>query len=190
MCCPQCESQDHGFKDYGWTPARRIYTFNGSYFIFSIRYPSVINFFTLSLMDLFITSYQCLGCKYTFRASSAQIRAQMPFYAQHQFPAYLTKRAGVDTDILFHLRAGVTHGAGPSTICDLIRQQTTRQHHLHELEYYSLIESIMFHQGTSRQTTLTPAFKLTPSNIPRFSTFENKLGYKGQYPSGIYDVNS
>ncbi|KAJ3315063.1 hypothetical protein HDU76_002283, partial [Blyttiomyces sp. JEL0837] len=101
------------------------------------------------------------------------------------FPALLTKRAGVDDDIVFRVRSSAAVGCGPTSVFNLIRQATTREYSRRELSYYSAVEYIIKQQVHQPRIN---AYNINNvhTDIPKFSTFKDENGYNGAYPSASY----
>ncbi|KAJ3095457.1 hypothetical protein HDU97_006913, partial [Phlyctochytrium planicorne] len=162
LSCPKC-MQFSKPKNHGWTDfPRRVYGLDSSYYIYAFK-------------------YQC-NCGHIFRSTSKEVIRRLPEHISLQFPALLTKRSGVDLDLLFKVRSGIGKGVNPNVAFDMTRQAYTRRHSILELQYLRMAEYCRDEiRVQSRVCVSTKTVK-----VPMFSDFRDHNGFRGQYPSANF----
>ncbi|KAJ3072618.1 hypothetical protein HDU98_003249 [Podochytrium sp. JEL0797] len=165
VCCPQCKRNETRQSGYSDAP-RRVYGSDGS------------------LHYLLAARGLCRDCGYKFRATNTFTISKLPFHYGDLFDHILTKRAGVDGDVVFTLRNGTYYGLGPSGVQALQKQKATYRHSLLERAYYSTVETLLLRLRI-QPTALSKKVTDTAAEIPLFPAFR-KSDYDGGYPSVGY----
>ncbi|ORY29256.1 hypothetical protein BCR33DRAFT_772567 [Rhizoclosmatium globosum] len=164
VVCPNCNSNNTRQSGYSEEP-RRIYGINGLlYYLLAAR-------------------GTCQDCKHKFRTTNAVTVSKLLLHYQPKFNQTLTKRAGVDDELVFLLRNGLYQGLGPAGVHSLQRQKATYRHSLSELQYYSVVESLMVQSRTQPSVSMRKV--IDPNDIPPFPSFTSP-DYDGGYPSINY----
>jgi hypothetical protein len=91
----------------------------------------------------------------------------LPDWLRIQFPAVLSKRSGMDRQLMSLIVSAFDSGFGPSRISSMLKERYHEEHHSRMLVYISFCES-------------------RHEKVERFSSFNDPLGYAGHVPSGRY----
>jgi hypothetical protein len=119
------------------------------------------------------------GCGKSWNLYDPAIMEQLDHGLAASFPAFLTHRSGVDKTLMTLIRAGMAHRLSSSAWSNILRELHIRRHDLYELDYLQAIyrekKSAQCYQMYQKEKIYKP-----------FSTFHDKDGYAGFYPSRWY----
>lgn len=179
--CPCCKSKSrvtvHGFnfKHYG----RIVVGLNNTYYIISRRYRcdsckeknkalkrSVIDAFQSQCMDVDMEK----GFQYTFMAWNEHSLPLLPGSLSEEFPAFLTRKSGIDKTVLDLMFPLINKGMRPQAISNLLLE-------LHSKEYTRC--HIRYEEDNGHKSRLGVGFA-------EYSQFDDDFAYRGKVPTRNY----
>jgi hypothetical protein len=123
--CIHCNCSSLNLGGWAHNPiARRIYSFNRSYFVLA-------------------KVLECRSCKKSFSSANQQFILTLPYHIQLMIPFFLSHRAGIDKTFFFYLRALMLEGTGPTTLRKIIREIHYLNYDLKRTMYYSLADELI-----------------------------------------------
>ena len=190
-CCPSCKCNSdvfsHGFHDSNF--GRRVIGLKSNYFMVSKRYvckscKKKNENLAKTIKELKAQDTDCSTeikmkkeLRYTFMGWNNTSVALMPNGLGLEFPAFLTHRAGLDSDIIDMLRPMMNKSYRSEGISDLLLELHAKTHHRWAVKYnYDLIRA-----------KNNPISKLeTRVSDEMFSSFEDPEKYNDVVPTGRY----
>jgi hypothetical protein len=124
--CPSCGSTNT--KANGWPSkpiARRVVNLDKCYFLVGRR-------------------QVCNECRKQFNSYDPKVLDRLPARLRHLFPAFLTKRSGVDMQLLTMLREAVSESFGFAGFRRMLYQHHVRRHDQLAVRYYDSVSIIQF----------------------------------------------
>lgn len=118
--------------------------------------------------------YRCRSCSVTFSSWDPRIMAKLPKALQMEFPAHLTHRSGVSTQVFALIRTCIQRGFGSKALSDTLRVLHQRRFDLHHLQYLEFLKAGVALSQWRGQT------------FPPFGAFTDLNGYGGFVPSAHY----
>jgi hypothetical protein len=127
----------------------------------------------------FIIQYRliCNGCGKTFSTGNSEFVKSLPVYVRDLFPCFLTKRSGLDKEVVALMLTAFDESFGPSPLADFIRERHNETYCETKLLYYAQFDAV---NGLLRDAQGNRVYP------DRFSEFGDKSGYAGYCPSGAY----
>lgn len=179
--CPSCKSNRrvtvHGFdsKHHG----RLVIGLTHNYFLVSRRYRcglckeksdalkrSIAQTFEAEDVDVEIDK----GFQYTFKPWNEHSLPLLPRSLSEEFPAFLTRKSGVDKSIIDMMRPLINHGIRPDAISSLLLE-------LHSKEYQRSF--IRYEEDNSYRCRFGGSYD-------EYSEFDDVFGYNDKVPRGSY----
>jgi hypothetical protein len=174
--CPSCSSNTrvsvHGYRNK--TPARNVVCLTTNYFIMSRRY--ICQTCKASNMQ---AKNDAAGepfekIQYTFMGYNSEVLRSFPFGFEQEFPAFLTRRAGVDLSIIDLMRPLFDKGVRPTALSDLLLELHAKKYTNDYIKRERLLERDIL-------------FAAREADCPQmFSGFADKSKYDGRVPTGRY----
>jgi hypothetical protein len=157
--CICCNSSSLNLGGWAHNPiARRIYSFNRSYFVLA-------------------KILECRNCKKSFSSTNQQFISTLPYHIQLMIPFFLSHRAGIDKTFFFYLRSLMLEGTGPTTLRKIIREIHYLNYDLKRTMYYSLADELM-----QKRKLLN----IAPLEVELFGEFDDKTKYNEKIVSATY----
>ena len=153
ISCLECKSTSLHMHE--WPRPRRIISMTYCYYVIFRR-------------------LKCTNCKASLSEISPSFISQLPQIIQDQFPCELSKRSGLDKDIVSIMRPSFQHGMGPHSFRQLLVEMHKKRFNQFELDYYRIIEDRIQKKSIDR------------SKVAGFSVFSDKSKYAGSVPSSGY----
>ncbi|KAF8188822.1 hypothetical protein K438DRAFT_1764080 [Mycena galopus ATCC 62051] len=108
------------------------------------------------------------GCGKSYQGTDVHILAQLPRMVQLAFPAYLSTRSAIDKQVMVEVVNLFSSRVGPAPYAELYSESQRRAHAERELIWLAAAE----HHGFT--------------DLPPFSSFDDRLGYGGSSMSVKY----
>jgi hypothetical protein len=157
--CIHCNDSNLTLGGWSHNPiARRIYSFNRSYFVIA-------------------KILECRNCKKSFSSANQQFLLTLPYHFQMMLPFFLSHRAGIDKSFFFYLRSSMLNSCGPTTLKEIIKENHYLNYDTKRVIYYSIADE--FAQKRKQ-------LKLAPLEIQEFGKFHDKTKYNEKVFSATY----
>ncbi len=118
---------------------------------------------------------QC-KCGKKFSSTNAEFMKSLPPSLVLQYPAYLTKRSGIDLELLHMMRACFSSAFGPNRFSDMLRENHFRRYH----------ETMAKFLWTYDRVNSAGSIATQMGVVEQFSHFGDPKGYAGFVPSPGY----
>ena len=175
--CPCCKSNNrvtvHGFDSKHF--ARLVVGLTQNYYIMSRRYrcerckeknEALKRSFDSEGIDVQIEK----GFQYTFKPWNENSLPLLPRSLSEEFPAFLTRKCGLDKTVLDLMRPLINQGVRPKSISEMLLE-------LHSKEYNKC--HIRYEEDNAHKSQFSGGF-------PEYSDFDDEFAYRGKVPTGAY----
>lgn len=120
-----------------------------------------------------------------FHAWDSRLLQDAPPYVRLSFPVVLTHRLAVTQAVADTMRTMMVNGMGVEQFTDFMKEAQTRRHHRKELAYMSRLAELI-NDGEVGSERVAAATAQAARSFPRFSKFDDPLGYNGCYGSKTF----